>query len=293
MAARSIAWVLALAGCFTKPPPPNAGNPDCGNGTLDDDETCDDANLTAGDGCSNACAIEPWFTCPSLGQPCHPILALQWPVPGTTLPALGNGGGVSFDHDCGTLTGINGPNTVIVGFQGEIEASTMESFFGLRALCADVTLRDDGSIQWSDPVATTPEGNSGAGGLGLEARMCDDDELVTGFDGNSSDTQAAGIELRCQALTHTGGQLRFGSPNKLPLLGPANQIQRPTASCAAEEVARAFVGRAGAIIDSFSMRCASTDLVVCGDGNRNEDFETCDDGNAIPGDGCNETCSGD
>src|SRR5262249_9737741 len=31
----------------------------CGNGVLEPTETCDDGNLTAGDGCSAACAVEP------------------------------------------------------------------------------------------------------------------------------------------------------------------------------------------------------------------------------------------
>jgi cysteine-rich repeat protein len=34
------------------------GGPDCGNGTVDMGETCDDGNTASGDGCSSACATE-------------------------------------------------------------------------------------------------------------------------------------------------------------------------------------------------------------------------------------------
>ena len=34
------------------------GGPDCGNGTVDTGETCDDGNTASGDGCSSACAME-------------------------------------------------------------------------------------------------------------------------------------------------------------------------------------------------------------------------------------------
>jgi cysteine-rich repeat protein len=32
---------------------------ECGNGRIDAEETCDDANLTSNDGCSAACVVEP------------------------------------------------------------------------------------------------------------------------------------------------------------------------------------------------------------------------------------------
>jgi large repetitive protein len=43
----------------------------CGNGRLESDETCDDANSASGDGCSSACAIEAGWTCPAPGQACY------------------------------------------------------------------------------------------------------------------------------------------------------------------------------------------------------------------------------
>ncbi|MEQ9501501.1 MAG: LamG-like jellyroll fold domain-containing protein [Deltaproteobacteria bacterium] len=48
-------------------PTRDAGPPACGNGALDDGETCDDGNLLAMDGCSTACAIESgWYCVPGV-----------------------------------------------------------------------------------------------------------------------------------------------------------------------------------------------------------------------------------
>ena len=46
--------------------------PGCGDGTLQASlgEQCDDGNSVSGDGCSGVCKIEPYYTCPTAGQPC-------------------------------------------------------------------------------------------------------------------------------------------------------------------------------------------------------------------------------
>jgi cysteine-rich repeat protein len=46
--------------------------PACGDGeiNLDPPEPCDDGNSLPGDGCSGACVVEPYFTCPTAGSPC-------------------------------------------------------------------------------------------------------------------------------------------------------------------------------------------------------------------------------
>lgn len=46
----------------------------CGDGTLTDDEACDDGNHEQGDGCSPDClTAQPGFSCAQPGQPCQPI----------------------------------------------------------------------------------------------------------------------------------------------------------------------------------------------------------------------------
>jgi cysteine-rich repeat protein len=49
-------------------PPVNIA--DCGNGSLNGSEQCDDSNVTPGDGCSAGCQIEADYLCDVPGQPC-------------------------------------------------------------------------------------------------------------------------------------------------------------------------------------------------------------------------------
>src|SRR4051812_18003633 len=52
------AFALAIVACTS-----SAARAACGNGALEAGESCDDANVTLGDGCSNACTIEPGWGC--------------------------------------------------------------------------------------------------------------------------------------------------------------------------------------------------------------------------------------
>jgi cysteine-rich repeat protein len=45
----------------------------CGNGIVNTGETCDDADASAGDGCSDTCLVEPGFTCLGTPSDCRPI----------------------------------------------------------------------------------------------------------------------------------------------------------------------------------------------------------------------------
>ncbi len=283
----AIAIAVLSTGCLGKPTRP--GGDACGNGSLDVGEACDDGGRADGDGCSTSCSIEPWFECPVAGERCHPVLALQWTAPGTDLPNLGGTGGTAFDEDCGALPGLDGPSSVIVGFRGTTSIND-DSLASLSAACASIEIRPGGSIHWMNPMLTQEQGNSPSAAQ-PDVRLCDADEVATGLDARAGNL-VSGFEVICQAVTHTNGVLAFGTPRKLPLLGLMIDTAQPRAQCAPNAVMRAMIGRSGAAIDQLSATCVDTSEVVCGDGVVT-DPETCDDGNAEPGDGCNETCSGD
>ena len=57
------------SGCGDACDSPDLG-PVCGNGIVEEGETCDDGNSRPGDGCSGLCRQEPNYTCPAPGQPC-------------------------------------------------------------------------------------------------------------------------------------------------------------------------------------------------------------------------------
>lgn len=48
-------------------------DPNCGDGSIEGSETCDDGNATAGDGCSATCAIETGYQCTGQPSVCTPI----------------------------------------------------------------------------------------------------------------------------------------------------------------------------------------------------------------------------
>lgn len=48
----------------------NAAKGECGNGRHEEYESCDDGNRVALDGCDDTCQIEPYYVCPTGGQPC-------------------------------------------------------------------------------------------------------------------------------------------------------------------------------------------------------------------------------
>jgi cysteine-rich repeat protein len=52
----------------TQDPPPQRY---CGNGVLESNEQCDDANVSPGDGCSRLCVVEVDFICEEPGMPCR------------------------------------------------------------------------------------------------------------------------------------------------------------------------------------------------------------------------------
>jgi cysteine-rich repeat protein len=65
---------VALSGCAPEPTPtatatPDPGLLDCGDGTLNGSEECDDGNTAGGDGCSATCQLEPG------GNPCAGVPA--------------------------------------------------------------------------------------------------------------------------------------------------------------------------------------------------------------------------
>ncbi|MFN8644656.1 MAG: PQQ-dependent sugar dehydrogenase [Candidatus Binatia bacterium] len=69
----------ALSGCVEPTPTATPGPVDCGDGTADRDEECDDGNRVAGDGCDAACQLEPG------GDPCAGVASAPGAEPATEL----------------------------------------------------------------------------------------------------------------------------------------------------------------------------------------------------------------
>ncbi len=226
----------------------------CGNGILEAEESCDDANSTPGDGCSGICLVESGFTCPVVGEPCESNLycgdGLAGPDEGCDDGNAEAGDGCS--ESCQVEEGYS------CGEPGLPCTPTEEP-----AVCGNA-LVDFGES--CDDGQSTPVGGDGCSATcQLEAgwicvtvgEPCVKDEycgdgLVNGAEGCDDGNLRAGdccsstCELEANCVCVDGGA---GDPGQL---------------------------------------CSST--VVCGDGTVSAG-ELCDDGNTIGGDGCVENCT--
>jgi len=66
---------------FLDPPPPGCVLPECGNGTVENTEGCDDANTSDEDGCNASCAVEPGWRCEGSPSVCEVLIPT---LPGAT-----------------------------------------------------------------------------------------------------------------------------------------------------------------------------------------------------------------
>ena len=253
----------------------------CGNGALDDGETCDDGNRQNGDGCSSTCQVEDGYLCddPGLG-PCAPDQTVETIdlVPGDNLPAVGGQGGSPFADSCPI-------GEVIVGFDYRIG----DSFGGntyierSRAQCARLDLVA-GEARLTLTGVTPERGGPPASGVppGYTHEVrCPEGQLVRGYTGYG-DAYVSGVALLCSTLTVEAGGVVLGAPVEQPPVGRTDN-DLGTFTCPDAHVVGANSGRHGFIIDQFTMRCdaiveacrtnsvCETDGEICDDQRDNDD----------------------
>ncbi len=174
--------------------------PACGDGeiNLDPPEACDDGNSLPGDGCSGGCVVEPYFTCPTPGQPC------------VTTIVCGDGA-IGPGEACDDANTVDGDGcaadckAVEVGYRCRLEGAPCERVY----LCGDGTLDpnegcDDGGVEAGDgcdakcrmevgfkcsgsPSTCTP--TTCGDGVAEGAESCDDGNDIP-FDGCNDRCQA-------------------------------------------------------------------------------------------------------
>ncbi len=242
------------AGCTGPDCNTNPG-PVCGNGILEDGESCDDGNPVPGDGCSGLCRIEPNYICPTPGQPCiSTIVCGDGKISGNEACDDGNAtGNDGCSADCGAVEqGYTCPTpgqacvrttTPPVCGNGHVETnetcddSNTTSGDGCSSSCqieSGYTCPTPGSLCHLSQYC--------GDGVLNNTEQCDDGNLKPGdcCDGNCH------LEPNCTCTTPS------------PPLSPPKQV------------------------------CSST--MVCGDGTRTG-TEACDDGNTKSGDGCSADCT--
>lgn len=81
-------------------------NPGCGNGQVDDGETCDDGNTASGDGCDSECMTEPGG--PGGGNPVTSSSTGMGGMPATTTSGMGGMMGTGGMMSTGGMAGTGG-----------------------------------------------------------------------------------------------------------------------------------------------------------------------------------------
>ncbi|HVZ87511.1 MAG TPA: DUF4215 domain-containing protein [Polyangia bacterium] len=238
---------------------PDAITSTCGNGVLDNGESCDDGNKVGGDGCTPLCQIENGYSCPTPGQPC------------VRTAKCGDGILTSPEAcDDGNTTGGDGCS-------------------------ADCTMVETG---WRCPVPGRPCVPICGDGVIEQGETCDDGNTTNG-DGCSSTCQTepgascTGTPSVCKVAVCGNGVKETGEacdcgtdPTKLPsgCTGPNGLFNGDgtgcSKTCTQEPICRGTTG-------TGATHACDT---VCGNGNL-EPGEGCDDGNTVSGDGCSSTCT--
>jgi cysteine-rich repeat protein len=229
----------------------------CGNGTVNDGEQCDDGNKTPGDGCSAICQIPAGWSCS--GSPSVCTMA-----------------GVCGDGILGASEACDDKNTTS-GDGCSADCKTVETGYECRVparrcvpACGDGKIIgmeqcDDGNVVADDGCSPTCQIEPGASCTGMpsvcKASICGNG-MKEGNEGCDCGTSLTGP-------WPTG----CGGPNGL-FFGDASGCSK---TCTKEPSCRT---------GATTQACA----ISCGNG-AVEMGEACDDGNLDDGDGCSKTCT--
>ncbi len=231
----------------------------CGNGTVDPGEACDDGGTVGGDGCSSICARE----------------------------ACGNGleEGSEACDDGNTAEGDGCDNDCTFSCSGDMDCSDADVCSGVETcgtdhVCVDATDLPDGMSCGTDLACRGGSCVSTACGNGMMdgSEQCDDGNPTDGDGCDNDCTYSCAGDTDCDDGNVCNG---------------AETCATMTHACA-----DGTPPAAGTLCDRDAMP-ATRDICrretcvasICGDGFLDRGVEACDDGNRMPGDGCENDCS--
>ncbi len=262
---------------------PNTVIMTCGNGTIDANEVCDDANIASGDGCDANCALEPGYVCVDDATPADGICDTAGP--GTVTNTCGNGAidpsEICDDGNTATGDGCDANCALEPGY-----------------VCVDDTTPADGICDTAGAGTVTMTcGN----GVIDPSEICDDSNLASG-DGCDANCALEPGYVCTQDTTPMDGICDTAGAGSVTMTCGNGMIDASEvcddgnitggdgcdANCGLE------VGY-GCLDDTNPMDgiCdtagAGSVATVCGD-SIVIGAEVCDDGNTAAGDGCDATC---
>lgn len=270
----------------------------CGNSIIENGETCDDGNAQPGDGCSGICLKEPNFICPTPGVLCiQESICGDQRVTGTETCDDGNtesGDGCSSlcqsEPDTCEMDGSVDCLPSSTGLCGDGTVSKEESCDDGNGLpgdgCGSTCLLESG---WSCPTPNHPcvkDEYCGDGRIN-KTEACDDGNVQPG-DGCTGICQKEPFFECIEPGKPCVSTILCGDGKVLgdEACDDLNRIDGDGCRADCKQVEPGFIcpktsGVGGA--------CTAVPKEQCGDA-RLTYGETCDDGNALAGDGCSNIC---
>ncbi|MEP6467125.1 MAG: DUF4215 domain-containing protein, partial [Parafilimonas sp.] len=245
---------------------PDPAPPVCGNGKVENGESCDDGNTVAADGCNATCQTEPGFDCVNAGEVCE---AAAYCGDGILQVNLGE------DCDDGNRKPGDGCNASCFTEKGYLCKSPSDGSAGAGSVgtgpetCTKIWVCGNGRV---DPHEACDDGNA------------------TSLDGCSSTCVVEpGYNCPKDPATSAGGACTHA-----PVSVCGNAVVESGEYCDDGNPTNGDGCTACHIDPGYSCLAASvacTQNEFCGDGNVDLDLaEECDDHNTTPGDGCSNTC---
>ena len=230
--------------------------PVCGNGVVETNETCDDGNTTAGDGCSVSCVIESGYTCATPGAKCKLI---QYCGDGVLNGTEQCDDGNLKPGDCCDGNCHLEPNCTCI--------TPTPALTPPKQVCSSTMVCGDGTR------------------TGTEA--CDDKNTTSG-DGCSADCTTVEPGYTCPAAGGTCSKAATAICGNAIL--EAGEFCDDGNQASADGCSSACQVETGFVCPVAGQLCSP--IARCGDGIINyQRSETCDDGNSTAGDGCNDKCA--
>ena len=234
----------------------------CGDGKITGDESCDDGNTKAGDGCSGDCAVEDGWRCPTPGEPCIERIEEEDAVCGD---GLLDGSEICDDGNIESGDGCSSECRIEDGWNCETPGAACEKTNIAEAVCGDGIVADyeecdDGNAEADDGCSSNCALETGWQ-CETPGQPCVKDVVIDAVcgDGQKADNES------CDD-------------------GNLDAEDGCAPDCTIEE---------GWSCDKPGEPCVQVSTVpedVCGDGEITGD-EKCDDGNAKAGDGCSDNCA--
>ena len=234
----------------------------CGNGTIDGAEACDDGNTDAGDGCASACTVEAGFACAR--QTAVPLINASFDLPITA-------GSTGWVLAAGTIDQISNAclpaddGTLAVDMNGSSRGEIHQDIPTVVGRTYVMTLRGSANCVESagDPCNSTCVKRLTISAA--DTAIPTAPYQVTTYDlrGNPSTASGAWRDVAFQfTAVSTMTRIRFSGSDP---------------------------SFAGPMVDRAAIPESVCRPNTCGNGTR-EALEACDDGNTMSGDGCSSDC---